>query len=142
VTQTPAGWFPDPQAPGQLRYWDGAGWTAHTQQGAPTAAPTAPGAVTSLVLGIVSLVMCGFLTGIPAMVIGRRTIKAIDLSRGTYGGRGLAQAGFWTGLVGTVYTGLMALLVIGVFAFGGMASDSFDQTCTTVSTDQDTSTDC
>jgi hypothetical protein len=24
-----AGWFPDPQQPGQLRYWDGHGWTGH-----------------------------------------------------------------------------------------------------------------
>lgn len=27
----PAGWYPDPQVPGQLRYWDGTAWTAHTQ---------------------------------------------------------------------------------------------------------------
>jgi Protein of unknown function (DUF2510) len=24
------GWFPDPQVPGQMRYWDGAVWTANT----------------------------------------------------------------------------------------------------------------
>ncbi len=27
---TPPGWYPDPQAPHLLRYWDGRGWTAHT----------------------------------------------------------------------------------------------------------------
>ena len=25
----PANWYPDPQTPGQLRYWDGQKWTAH-----------------------------------------------------------------------------------------------------------------
>ena len=32
----PAGWYPDPGAPGSLRYHDGTSWTAHT------AARTAP----------------------------------------------------------------------------------------------------
>ena len=34
---TPAGWFPDPQVPGQQRYWNGVAWTEHT---APLHQPT------------------------------------------------------------------------------------------------------
>jgi hypothetical protein len=127
VTHQPAGWFPDPQTPGQLRYWDGAAWTAHTQPGAPAVPPNVDGAVTSLVLGIISIVACGFLTGIPAMVIGRRAMRQVELSQGTYGGKGLAQAGFWTGLVGTVYTALILVVVLAAVAVGGFAASELDE---------------
>ncbi len=33
----PAGWHPDPQSPGILRYWDGTGWTEHRAAGGPQA---------------------------------------------------------------------------------------------------------
>lgn len=34
-TQTPAGWYPDPENPGQQRYWDGAAWAAPSATSAP-----------------------------------------------------------------------------------------------------------
>lgn len=36
---TPAGWFPDPDQPGQARWWDGNAWTEHRQPAPPQAAP-------------------------------------------------------------------------------------------------------
>lgn|GEM_PF-6823781 len=47
----PAGWFPDPQVPGQLRYWNGSSWTAHVAPAVatpPAAAPPAPAAPASV----------------------------------------------------------------------------------------------
>lgn len=34
---SPAQWAPDPQQPGQLRWWDGSRWTEHTTPAAPQA---------------------------------------------------------------------------------------------------------
>ena len=66
------------------------------------------------------------------MVMGRRALRDIRASRGVIGGEGLAQGGFWTGLIGTVWTALVTVFVLVVFAFGGVVSSSFDQTCHTV----------
>ncbi len=39
---TPAGWYPDPEQAGQLRYWDGAAWTDHRSPVQQPAAPQTP----------------------------------------------------------------------------------------------------
>jgi hypothetical protein len=45
-----------------------------------------------------------------ALVIGRGAVKDIDASGGRLGGRGMAQAGFILGVIGTV---ILALVLIG-----------------------------
>lgn len=41
MSNTPAGWYPDPERPGARRYWDGAAWTEHRD--APARTTVAPG---------------------------------------------------------------------------------------------------
>jgi TM2 domain-containing membrane protein YozV len=40
-----AGWYPDPEVPGQQRYWDGTAWTEHRAIATPQPAP--PGYVSA-----------------------------------------------------------------------------------------------
>jgi hypothetical protein len=94
--------------------------------------PTHGKATTSLILGILSIVLCGLVTGIPAIVLGRQARREIRDSNGALGGDGLAQAGFVTGIIGTVWTGLVTLFVLGVFVLGSVVSTSFEETCSTV----------
>jgi hypothetical protein len=38
----PAGWYPDPDSPGIVRWWDGEAWTERRAPAAPPAAPRQP----------------------------------------------------------------------------------------------------
>ena len=83
-------------------------------------------AIWSLVLGIVGLVglvCCGFLAGIPAIILGNMAKKEIDAGQGT--GRGMAQAGFILGVIAVVL-GILGLILwaVGVVDISGSASTS------------------
>jgi Domain of unknown function (DUF4190) len=82
-------------------------------QGAPR---NHPSAVPALVCGILSLVICGVFTGIPAVVMGNRAIRGIDASNGSLDGRGMAKAGVICGWVSVAWTVLTIVLVIGLVA--------------------------
>ena len=89
-------------------------------------------AVTALVLGILGLLMCGPFTAIPAMIVGRKATREIDASQGRLEGRGLAQAGFVLGVIGTVLGGLALLFFVFLFLLGGVVSSSFGDSCDSI----------
>lgn len=70
------------------------------QVGAPI--PGASGkAIAALVLGILSLVCCGFFTGIPGIIIGKQELNAIQAGRSNKEGHTITQIGFILAIIGT-----------------------------------------
>jgi ABC-type Fe3+ transport system permease subunit len=86
-------------------------------------APTHGSATTALVLGILSMVVCGLL-GIPAYIVGKRAEREVLASQGTLSGAGLAKAGWILGLIAMILSVLALLLVIGLFAVTSVSSTS------------------
>lgn len=82
-------------------------------------------AIWSLVLGILGIVLCGFFTGIPALILGKSAQKEIDHSGGAQSGRGMATAGFILGIISIVF-GIIGviLFVTGALDFSGSTSTS------------------
>jgi hypothetical protein len=67
-------------------------------------------ATASLVAGLTSIVCCGLVTGIPAIVMGLVSRNRIAQSAGTLGGRGMATAGIVLGIAGSaVWTFIVAV---------------------------------
>jgi hypothetical protein len=79
--------------------------------------PNAPGAVASMVLGIVGVVMgaLGIVLGIVALVLGNKARDEIRAHPGVYGGEGYATAGRILGIVGIAVGALSAVLVVAMF---------------------------
>lgn len=96
------------QQPQDQPQWGGGGQAPQSTPGKATAA---------LVLGICSIVICGIIFGPLAIIFGNQAKAEIDGSGGRLGGRGMAQAGFVLGIIGTV----LAVLWIILFAAGALS---------------------
>jgi hypothetical protein len=79
--------------------------------GAPLGAPDTryPGvqykhrrAAPALACGVLSVLLFGVLTGVPAILMGRTAVREIDASDGQLAGRGQAITGIVLGLIGCV----------------------------------------
>lgn len=74
--------------------------------------------IISLILGILSIFMLGFLSGIPAMILAKHEEDEIRQGRSPVAGEMLAKLGFWLGLIGTILSGLTVLIVLLLIFFG------------------------
>jgi uncharacterized membrane protein len=92
-----------------------------------------PKAVPALVLGILSLVLCGLFTGIPAIVMGRRAANDIRYYPSRYTGLGIASGGFWTGLIGTILSCISIVAFVALIVIGVSTGTDSQTTCRTVS---------
>jgi TRAP-type C4-dicarboxylate transport system permease small subunit len=80
-----------------------------------------PRATMSLILGILGLVICGVIAPF-AWNMGKKTMNEIDASGGQLGGRGMAQAGYIMGIIGTVLLALGVLFFLIAIPLGVMNS--------------------
>ena len=70
-----------------------------------------------LVLGILSIVICGFL-GIPAWIMGNTDLKEIDSGQMDSTGRSLTNAGRICGMIGVILLVLGVLVGVLIAGFG------------------------
>ena len=86
------------------------------------AVPQNQKAVIALILGILSCICCP-IVGPVAFFLGRQAMAEVDASGGTQTGKGLGQAGFILGIVGTAFLVLAILYwVIVILIFGAALS--------------------
>ncbi len=73
-----------------------------------------------LVLGILGMIMCGILTGIPAWIMGKNDLKAIAAGEMDPAGQGLTKVGYILGIISVALTAI-TVVVFGVLAVIGAA---------------------
>jgi hypothetical protein len=112
-----SGWAPPP-AP--VSEWGNQNLGANTPFQPP---PAATGqdqtlAIVSLVCGILGILCCGILTGIPAIITGFMAKNNADSNPEQYGGRGMALAGMILGGISVVLTIVVIVLQVLLGGFG------------------------
>ncbi len=89
---------------------------------------TSSKALVSLILGILSLVCFGFLAGIPAIILGRMELKAIDQGLSPESNRNMAKIGYILGLIGTILTCLASLAYVVIIVIAVVSSGNMPKT--------------
>lgn len=79
-------------------------------------------AIASMILSILGLVMCGFLTSIPAMILGKMELNDIKLGKAPKAGETLAKIGFYVGIAGTVISCLAGIAGAALWIIGAANS--------------------
>ncbi len=69
-----------------------------------------------MILGILSPLCCGIITGIPALILGNIAKKDIAGSGGMQKGEGMVKAGVILGIISIVFTVIVIILYAAGFA--------------------------
>ncbi len=89
-------------------------------QGASSGDSASSAAIIALVLGIASWICSlGLLTGIPAWIVGKKEIDAINEGRSPQAGKLMAQIGMWLGIIMTILSIIALIIVVLYFIFVG-----------------------
>lgn len=140
--QAPAGWYPDPELPGQRRYWDGTQWTDHTAPGPgsgsasrtpPSGPPQAPSPAggwqtaetapsTWLWQSIAATVLCCLPAGIVAIVYAAQAQGAVKARDPALAREKADKARLWT-LISVGVGLVLALLWFALVMSGAMSGD-------------------
>lgn len=125
--ETPAGWYPDQNQPGWLRYWDGQQWTEHThqQQAAPaqsgyqTYSPGATAAPSNhLVPAILTTIFCCLPFGIVSIVKAAQVNNLWQSGQYDAARKASDDAKKWWMVSLFVALGLYALYFVAIIALG------------------------
>ncbi len=73
---------------------------------------------TILILGILSLMMCGFFTGIPAWIMGKGDLAKMDRGEMDPEGRSITMGGMVCGIITCVLSLLSIILLVAFIALG------------------------
>lgn len=92
------------------------GSTTVAKEGAST------NSIITLILGILSWIACGIIAAIPAWIMGKKEINAIDAGQSSQAGRTMANIGMWLGIIQVIFT-IVALIVVVLLIIFGIISD-------------------
>ncbi len=75
--------------------------------------------IIALVLGILAWVACGFLTAIPAWIMGKSEINKINAGQSSQAGKTMATIGMWLGIINVILWILVIIFMILYFIIVG-----------------------
>ena len=110
LTPEPAASTPPPPPPAAYGAPPAPAYGAPGSYGAPAVAPQNTQGIIALVTGILSLICCGFIFGVVAIITGRNGMRLAAEGRANNGG--LAKAGLILGVIGLVLWALWLVYAI------------------------------
>lgn len=84
----------------------------------PDGNSSGPKAIAALILGILSVLCMGFMTGIPAIIIGSMELRDIKAGKSPASGKSIAKIGYILGIIGTILSCIATLAFAAITAFG------------------------